>query len=207
LTATGSALKKTEHASEQDRPDVAKAREEWRSGQPSLDKTRLIFLDETGVATDLARTRARGPRGQRVIGKIPYGHWKTTTFLAGLRYDGIVAPFVVDCAMDGEIFLAYVERILVPSLKPNDVVILDNLPTHKVAGVRELVETAGAKLVYLPPYSPDFNPIEQVFSKLKALLRKAKERSVPALWDRIGQLLSAFPPQECQNYFSHAGYA
>jgi transposase len=186
---------------------VAKAREDWRYEQPSLDKARLVFLDETGVATDLARTRARGPRGQRVIGKIPYGHWKTTTFLAGLRCDGIVAPFVVDCAMDGEIFLAYVEQFLVPSLKPGDIVILDNLPTHKVAGVRELIENAGAKLVYLPPYSPDLNPIEQVFSKLKALLRKAKERSVPALWDRIGQLLSAFPPQECDNYFRHAGYA
>ena len=186
---------------------MAKAREEWRHEQSSLDKTRLIFLDETGVATDLARTRARGPRGQRVIGKIPYGHWKTTTFLAGLRCDGIIAPFVVDCAMNGEIFLAYVEQVLVPSLQPGDIVILDNLPAHKVAGVRELIENAGANLVYLPPYSPDLNPIEQVFSKLKALLRKAKERSVPALWDRIGKLLSAFSPQECENYFRNAGYA
>jgi len=186
---------------------VAQARTDWRLKQPSLDKTCLIFLDETGVATDLARTRARGPRGQRVIGKIPYGHWKTTTFLAGLRCDGVVAPFVVDCAMTGDIFLAYVEQVLVPSLKQGDVVILDNLPAHKVDGVRDLIEAVGAKLVYLPPYSPDLNPIEQVFSKLKALLRKAALRSLPALWDKIGELLTAFSASECHNYFRNAGYA
>jgi transposase len=186
---------------------VAEARADWRLKQPLLDKTRLIFLDETGVATDLARTRGRGPRGQRVIGKIPYGHWKTTTFLAGLRHDGIAAPFVVDAPMDGDIFLAYVEQVLVPSLKDGDVVILDNLPAHKVDGVRERIEAAGAKLLYLPPYSPDLNPIEQAFSKFKALLRKAALRSIPALWDKIGQLLSAFAPTECANYFKNAGYA
>jgi transposase len=186
---------------------VAEARADWRLKQPLLDKTRLIFLDETGVATDLARTRGRGPRGQRVIGKIPHGHWKTTTFLAGLRHDGIAAPFVVDAPMDGDIFLAYVEQVLVPSLKDGDVVILDNLPAHKVDGVRERIEAAGAKLLYLPPYSPDLNPIEQAFSKFKALLRKAALRSIPALWDKIGQLLSAFAPTECANYFKNAGYA
>lgn len=186
---------------------MAKAREDWRLKQPSLDKMRLIFLDETGVATDLARTRGRGPRGQRVIGKIPYGHWKTTTFLAGLRCDGIAAPFVVDAPMTGEIFLAYVEQVLVPVLKQGDLVILDNLPAHKVAGVRERVEAAGAKLLYLPPYSPDLNPIEQAFSKFKALLRKAALRSIPALWDKIGQLLCTFTAQQCDNYFRNAGYA
>jgi transposase len=186
---------------------VAEARADWRLKQPLLDKTRLIFLDETGVATDLARTRGRGPRGQRVIGKIPYGHWKTTTFLAGLRCDGIVAPFVIDCAMTGDIFLAYVEQVLVPSLKHGDIVILDNLPAHKVDGVRKLIEAAGAMLTYLPPYSPDLNPIEQAFSKFKALLRKAALRSIPALWDKIGELLSAFSPDECANYFKNAGYA
>ena len=159
------------------------------------------------MATDLARTRARGPRGQRVIGKIPYGHWKTTTFLAGLRHDGITAPFVTDGPMTGEIFLAYIEQVLAPTLRPGDGVILDNLPAHKVAGVRELVEAAGAKLVHLPPYSPDLNPIEQVFSKLKTLLRKAAERTIGALWDRIGKLRSAFPAQECDNYFRNSGYA
>jgi transposase len=186
---------------------VAEARADWRLKQPLLDKTRLIFLDETGVATDLARTRGRGPRGQRVIGKIPYGHWKTTTFLAGLRHDGIAAPFVVDAPMDGDIFLAYVEQVLVPSLKDGDVVILDNLPAHKVDGVRERIEAAGAKLLYLPPYSPDLNPIEQAFSKFKALLRKAARRSIPALWDKIGELIGAFSPDECANYFKNAGYA
>jgi transposase len=186
---------------------VAEARADWRLKQPLLDKAQLIFLDETGVATDLARTRGRGLRGQRVIGKIPYGHWKTTTFLAGLRCDGIVAPFVVDAPMDGDIFLAYVEQVLVPSLRKNDIVILDNLPAHKVDGVRERIEAAGAKLLYLPPYSPDLNPIEQAFSKFKALLRKAALRSIPALWDKIGELLCAFSPDQCANYFKNAGYA
>jgi transposase len=199
--------KKTEHAAEQDRPDVASAREQWRRDQPLLDKSRLIFLDETGAATNMARTRGRGPRGQRVIGKVPYGHWKTTTFLAGLRCDGLATPFVVDRPMNGEIFITYLKEILVPQLKQDDIVIMDNLPAHKVAGVRQAIETAGAKLLYLPPYSPDLNPIEQVFAKFKALLRKAAERTADALWDRIGQLLSAFSAQECANYFRNAGYA
>lgn len=186
---------------------MASARERWRREQPQLDPTRLVFIDETGAATDMARLRGRGPRGQRVIGKIPYGHWKTTTFLAGLRCDSITAPFVIDRPMNGSIFLAYVEQILIPTLKGGDIVVMDNLSAHKIEAVRRAIEAAGATLVFLPPYSPDLNPIEQLFAKLKALLRKAAERSVPALWDRIGQLLNAFTPTECANYFRHAGYA
>lgn len=155
----------------------------------------------------MARLRGRGPRGERVIGKVPYGHWKTTTFVAGLRCDGLTAPFVIDKPMNGNIFLAYVEQVLMPTLKQGDIVVMDNLAAHKVDGVREAIETVGATVLYLPPYSPDLNPIEQAFSKLKALLRKAAERTVPALWDRIGQTLAAFTPAECSNYFNNAGYA
>jgi transposase len=185
---------------------VAEARASWKAAQASLDPRKLVFIDETGTATDMARPRGRCARGERLIGKVPHGHWKTTTFVAGLRHDAITAPLVVDCPMNGEIFLAYVEQFLIPTLQPNDIVIMDNLPSHKVAGVRQAIERAGASLFYLPPYSPDFNPIEQVFAKLKALLRKAAERSIAALWTKIGELLNAFSPTECANYFRHAGY-
>jgi transposase len=186
---------------------VAAARVSWRQEQPSLDPAKLVFIDETGTATDMARLRGRCRWGERLIGKVPHGHWKTTTFVAGLRHDAITAPFVIDRPMNGDIFLAYVERCLVPTLSPGDIVILDNLPAHKVKGVREAIAAAGATLLYLPPYSPDLNPIEQAFAKLKALLRKAAERSIEALSARIGQILEAFTPQECSNYFNHAGYA
>jgi transposase len=172
-----------------------------------LDSTRLVFVDETGTNTAMTRLRGRCRTGERLIGRVPHGHWKTTTFVAGLRCDAVTAPFVVDGPMNGEIFLAYLEQGLLPTLVPGDIVVMDNLPAHKIAGVREKIEAAGATLLYLPPYSPDLNPIEQAFAKLKALLRKAAERSVAALWDRIGALLSAFTPQECANYFRHAGYA
>jgi transposase len=155
----------------------------------------------------MVRTRGRAPKGQRLIGREPWGHWKTTTFTAGLRQDGLVAPFVLDGPMNGEAFRLYVEKILVPALLPGDIVVMDNLAAHKVEGVRTAIEAAGAKLLYLPPYSPDLNPIEMAFSKLKALLRGAAERSVDALWDRIGQLLDAFSADECKNYLNHAGYA
>lgn len=143
----------------------------------------------------------------RLVDYVPHGHWKTTTFLAGLRLHGLSAPLVVDGPINGELFLAYVQQHLVPTLKPGDIVIMDNLSSHKVAGVREAIEAAGARLLFLPPYSPDFNPIEQVFAKLKALLRKASERTVSALWDRIGTLVDRFEPAECRNYFRHSGYA
>lgn len=194
-------------AAEQERPDVAEARAAWAQGQSKLDPERLLFIDETGTSTDMARLRGRAPRGERLVGKVPYGHWKTTTFVAALRSTALTAPCVIDGPMNGNAFLAYVEQILAPTLKPGDIVILDNLGAHKVAGVREAIEAAGARLLYLPPYSPDLNPIEQLFAKLKALLRKAAERSVEALWNRIAELLGAFTHEECTNYFRNAGYA
>jgi transposase len=194
-------------AAEQDRPDVAAARTTWAEGQAKLDPERLVFIDETGTATNMARLRGRAPRGARLVGKVPQGHWKTTTFVAGLRSSALTAPCVIDGPMNGSAFLAYVEQILAPSLKLGDLVVMDNLSAHKVPGVREAIEAAGAQLLYLPPYSPDFNPIEQLFAKLKALLRKAAERSVEGLWNRIAALLNAFPPEECANYFRNAGYA
>src|SRR6266571_4842862 len=193
LPGTGSALKKIVHAAEQERPDVAEARQRWREDQPSLDPARLVFIDETGTSTNMTRLRGRGPRGARVVG--------------GVRCGAVTAPFVIDRPMNGLIFRTYLERCLIPTLTPGDIVIMDNLSAHKVAGVREALEAAGAKLVYLPPYSPDLNPIEQLFAKLKALLRKAAERSIEALWTTIGHLLDAFSPEECHNYLCRAGYA
>lgn len=155
----------------------------------------------------MARLRGRAPRGEPLVGKIPHGHWKTTTFVAGLRCTALTAPCVIDGPMAGSAFCAYVKQILAPSLQAGDIVVLDNLAAHKVPGVREVVEAAGATLRYLPPYSPDFNPIEQLFAKLKALLRKAAERSVERSWQRIASLLSAFIAEECTNYFRNSGYA
>lgn len=154
----------------------------------------------------MARRRGRERRGARLISAVPHGHWKITTFVAGLRQDGLTAPFVIDRPMNGAIFRAYVERCLAPSLAPGDIVVMDNLPAHKVHGIRQAIRAKGAELLYLPPYSPDLNPIEMLFAKLKALLRKAAERSIPALWDRIGQLLDHFPAAECRHYLEHAGY-
>jgi transposase len=178
----------------------------WFDRQPDLDPDRLIFIDETGANTKMARLRGRAPRGERCRAAIPHGHWKTTTFTAGLRAGGMIAPMLLDGPMHGAAFLAYVEQVLVPDLKPGDVVVMDNLPAHKVAGVRNAIEAAGARLLYLPPYSPDFNPIEMAFSKLKALLRKAAARTVDDLWDAIANCLDAFTPTECTNYFAAAGY-
>ena len=179
----------------------------WAQDQAKLAPDRLVFIDETGTSTNMARLRGRAPRGERLIGKVPHGHWKTTTFVAGLRSSALTAPCVIDGPMNGAAFLAYVEQILAPGLKPGDIVVLDNLSAHKVPGVRDAIEATGARLLYLPPYSPDFNPIEQLFAKLKALLRKAAERSVEGLWSRIASLLDAFPPDECANYFRNSGYA
>ena len=172
-----------------------------------LDPKRLVFIDETGASTKMTRRYGRARRGQRVVGKVPHGHWMTTTFVAALRHDGLANPMVVDGPMNGDVFLAYVCQQLVPTLHPGDVVIMDNLAAHKKAGVREAIESCGASLVYLPPYSPDFNPIELVFAKLKWLLRSAEERTVSGLWDRLGNLLDHFAPQECARYFRHCGYA
>lgn len=165
-----------------------------------------MFIDETGASTKMARLYGRCARGQRLRVGLPHGHWKTTTFVAGLRLSGFTAPMVLDGPMTGPWFAAYVEQVLVPTLRPGDVVILDNLPPHKSAAVRELVEATGATLRRLPPYSPDFNPIENAFAKLKALLRKAAARTKEALWQTIGELLDEFSPEECANYFRAAGY-
>jgi transposase len=183
-----------------------KRREAWFEGQLDLDPDRLVFVDETGATTKMARLRGRAPRGERCRAAIPHGHWKTTTFVAGLRCTGMTAPMVLDGPMNGPAFLAYVEQVLVPTLRPGDVVIMDNLAPHKAVAVRKAIEAAEARLLLLPPYSPDLNPIENAFAKLKALLRKAAERTVDGLWQRIGLLSDAFTPQECSNYFAAAGY-
>jgi transposase len=165
-----------------------------------------VFIDETWMTTNMTPRYGRAVKGQRLLGHAPHGHWHTTTFLAALCHDRIAAPAVFDGPINGETFLAWVQQFLVPMLRPGDIVMLDNLSSHKVAGVREAIEAAGTVLRYLPPYSPDFNPIEQVFAKLKTLLRKAAARTIEALWNAIGHLLAAFSPSECANYFAHAGY-
>jgi transposase len=199
--------KKTVLASEQARPDVALARQRWREGQARLEAEKLIFIDETGCATNMIRLRGRALRGQRLRGSTPHGHWKITTFTAGLRIDGLTAPMVLDGPMNGACFKAYVNQVLVPVLKQGDIVVMDNLSAHKSEDIRIAIHAAGAELRYLPPYSPDLNPIEQAFSKLKAHLRKHKERSIESLWNRISTLLDEFVPIQCQNFFQNAGYA
>jgi transposase len=194
-------------AIEQERPDVARKRARWRRHQGRVDPARLVFIDETWAKTNMTRTHGRALRGERLIGRVPHGRWTTMTFLAGLRIDGIVAPCVIDGPINGSIFLAWVVQFLVPTLRAGDIVVLDNLGSHKGQLVRRAIRDAGAHRLLLPPYSPDLNPIEQVFAKLKLLLRKAAERTVEATWKRIGKLLDAFPPHECANYFRNSGYA
>ncbi|MGV1908361.1 IS630 family transposase [Agrobacterium cavarae] len=198
--------KKSAHALEQDRPDVLKRRRAWFEGQLDLDPEKLVFIDETGLSTKMARLRGRAIRGERCRAGVPHGHWKTTTFTGALRLTGMTAPFVYDGAMNGNVFLAYVEQVLSPTLQNGDVVVMDNLPAHKAAGVRDAIERAGAKLMFLPPYSPDFNPIENAFSKLKAMLRARAERKIDALWDAVGTFIPRFTSEECANYFRAAGY-
>ena len=195
------------HAAEQDRPDVAEQRTAWRFWQAHLHPRNLVFIDETGADTKMARRYGRAFRGHRLVARVPHGHWRTTTFVGALRASGITAPLVVDGPMNGDVFLAYVQQQLVPTLRPRDTVILDNLSSHKRSGVREAIETVGARLVYLPPYSPDLNPIELAFAKLKALLRQAAARAVVDLETTIAGLLDRFTPQECQAYFRHCGYS
>jgi transposase len=195
------------HAAEQDRADVARRRARWKAHQARLDPKRLVFIDETWAKTNMARLRGWCRRGDRLVEKAPYGHWRTMTVLAALRVDRIEAPCVIDRPINGASFLVYVERFLVPQLAPGDIVVLDNLGSHKRQAVRRAIRAAGAKLFFLPPYSPDLNPIEQVFAKLKHLLRQASERSVEATWQRLGQILDLFTPDECASYFKNAGYA
>jgi transposase len=193
-------------AAEQERPDVAAQRCRWRGWQGFMDPAHFVFLDETGTATNMARRYGRCPSDERLVAAVPHGHWLTTTFIAGLRQSGVIAPLVLDGPMTGPAFRAYIEQFLAPALSPGDVVVLDNLAAHKVDGVRQAIAAAGAFVLYLPPYSPDLNPIEQLFAKLKALLRKAAARTKEALWSTIGSVLGSFPPNECANYLAHCGY-
>ena len=172
-----------------------------------LDVERLVFIDETWTATNFTRLRGRAPRNERLIDKAPHGHWKTTTFIAALRCDRLTAPVVIDGALDGPLFLAYVRQQLVPTLQAGDVVVMDNLACHKVAGVRQAIEAAEATVCYLPPYSPDFNPIENAFAKLKAHMRKSAARTLDALERAAANALPQFKPDECANFFAHAGYS
>ena len=194
------------HAAEQKRPDVVQRRRWWNILLSQQPVERLVFLDETGANTKMARLYGWGPKSERVVSDVPHGRWQATTFVGAIRTSGMTAPMVIDGAMNGDLFLAYVQQQLVPTLHRGDIVVMDNLSSHKKPGVREAISQAGATLAYLPPYSPDLNPIELAFSKLKTLLRKFGERTVQALWDRIGKLVDEFTPAECRNYFRHCGY-
>ena len=185
---------------------MSAAREAWFEGQLELDPDTLVFIDETGATTKMARLYGRAPRGERCRAGVPHGHWKTTTLTLGLRIDGPIAPLILDGPITGEAFRDYVEQVLAAELKPGEIVILDRLPAHRVSGVREAIEAAGARLLCLPAYSPDFNPIERAFAKLKALLRKAAARTIPELREAIKAALAASTPCECRNYFAASGY-
>jgi transposase len=194
-------------AGERDRPDVARRRAQWIKYQDRVDPARLVFIDETWTRTNMASLRGWAPRGSRLIGKVPDGRWRTMTFLAALRHDRITAPWLLEGPIDGESFATYVEKVLLPTLRHGDIVIMDNLGSHRGKIIRQLIRSAGAKLFLLPKYSPDLNPIEQVFAKLKHLLRKAAARTVETVCAAIGELLGAFTNNECANYFKNSGYA
>jgi transposase len=194
-------------AGERDRPDVARRRAQWIKYQDRVDPARLVFIDETWTRTNMTALRGWAPRGSRLIGKVPDGRWRTMTFLAALRHDRITAPWLLEGPIDGESFATYVEKVLLPTLRPGDIVIMDNLGSHRGKIIRKLIRSAGAKLFLLPKYSPDLNPIEQVFAKLKHLLRKAAARTVETVCAAIGELLGAFNKNECANYFENSGYA
>src|SRR5258708_26650541 len=202
-----SASKKSVVAGERDRPDVARRRAQWTKYQDRLAPERLVFIDETWTKTNMAPLRGWAPRGMRCVAKVPHGRWNTPTFLAALRHDRIEAPWLLEGPIDGESFRTYVEKVLAPTLREGDIVIMDNLGSHKGKAVRQLIRAAGAKLFFLPKYSPDLNPIEQVFAKLKHLLRKAAARTVETICAAIGEILGAFKPEECATYFRNSGYA
>ena len=206
LIAMTSHSKKSLRAVEQHRADVARARRRWIRQQGYLDTTRLVFIDETAVTINMVRLRGRCPRGERLTSHVPQGAWKRITFVAALRHNKMVAPMVLDGPINGVAFVAYIEQCLAPTLKRGDIVVIDNLPAHKVAGVKDAIEAAGATLQYLPQYSPDLNPIEMPFSKFKAFLRKAAERTVRGLCRRIRSFVPTVSRTECRNYFRHAGY-
>ena len=198
--------KKTLIAAEQDRPDVARRRAQWLQYQDRIDPSRLVFIDETWTKTNMAPLRGWAPIGQRIKAKVPHGHWKTMTFLAALRHDRVDAPWLIDGPINGERFRLYVDKVLVPTLKPGDIVVMDNLGSHKGKAVRRAIRSAGARLFFLPKYSPDLNPIEKLFAKLKHWLRKAARRTAEAVCDAIGQTLDIVTSNECRNYFVEAGY-
>jgi len=206
LLATASPLKKSLQAAERKRADVARARRRWVREQGFLDPARLVFIDETAVTTNMLRLNGWNPRGKRLVGDAPMGQWETVTFIAGLRQTGIVAPMLIKGAMNGEAFLAYIKQCLAPTLKRKEIVVVDNVSFHKVAGVAEAIQARGAELRYLPQYSPDFNPIELVFHPLKTLLRKAAQRTIKGLERCVGSFVRALDPSECVGYFRHAGY-
>ena len=194
-------------AGEQDRPDIARRRRQWIKHQGRVDASCLVFLDETWTKTNMAPLRGWSLSGTRLKAKVPHGHWKTMTFIAALRHDRIEAPWLIDGPINGERFRLYVEQVLVPTLKPGDIVVMDNLGSHKGKAIRRAIRDAGAKLIFLPKYSPDLNPIEQFFAKFKHLLRGAAARTVDDVCSAIGRLLGAFSPQECANYLTNSGYA
>ena len=198
--------KKSTHAAERERPDVVQARREWPEKLAGVDPDDLVFLDETGAATTLQRTHGYGPKGERVVATVALGGWQRVTFVGALTNTGLVAPWALEGAMTGAWFLAYVEQGLVPTLRPGQVVVMDNLPCHKVAGIAEALHGAGCRLVYLPPYSPDLNPIENAFAKLKAGLHTWAARTVQGIYAGLRRLLPRFSPTECGNYFRHCGY-
>ena len=201
-----SPLKKSLCAAERHRADVARARRRWIRQQGYLDTTRLVFIDETAITTNMVRVRGRCPRGERLVSHVPQGERKTITFIAGLRHNRMTAPMVIERAMDGPAFLSYIKECLGPTLKPGDTVVMDHCPIHKVAGVEEAIEARGARVEYLPKYSPDLNPIELSFSKFKAYLRKFSERTIRTLYRRVGAFVPTLSRAECRNYFRHAGY-
>jgi transposase len=207
LDRHGVTLKKNLQAAERQRADVTRARRRWIRERGMLDPARLVFIDETAASTNMVRLRGRAPRSVRLIGRVPLGAWQTITFVAALRHNRMAAPMVINGAMSGETFLAYVEQCLVPTLRRNDIVVMDNLRAHKVPGVREAIEKARATIRYLPKYSPDLNPIEMPYSKFKALLRKFAARTVPGLSRIIRSFVMKLGADECANYFRHAGYA
>lgn len=186
---------------------MARRRVRWRARQGGVDPNRLVFIDETWVKTNMAPLRGWGPRGERLIGKAPHGRWRTLTFIAALRLDRVDAPCVFDGPINGQKFLAYVERFLIPTLRPGDIVVLDNLGSHKGKAVRRVIRNAGAHRIFLPPYSPDLNPIEQAFAKLKHWLRQAQPRSIEDIHNSLGTILESFHPEECAEFFKNAGYA
>jgi transposase len=179
----------------------------WRRYQGRIEASRLVFVDETWAKTNMTPIRGWFARGQRLVAKLPHGHWKTLTFIAALRRDGICAPYVLDGPINAVSFHAWVEQCLVPTLKPGDIVVMDNLGSHKGIAIRQAIRRAGARLIFLPPYSPDLNPIEQMFAKLKTLLRNANARTVEDTWKSIGSVLDAFSPSECANYLRNSGYS